>query len=256
MKAFIVDDEIDCREIVRMLLNIQFPQIKVIHEASNINDAVDFLNNNRIDLLFLDIQLNEGTGFDILRKIDNIDFDIIFITAFNQFAIEAIRNNALDYLLKPIDRDEFNSAIQKAISKNIKREKSQLEGLLNEIPAINEPGVLRKEDTKENQKIVLLVGNVYELIELKTIIRCKSDSNYTEFYLLDNRKIVVSKGLKYFEEILTQFDFIRVHQSHIVNLEYVKSVEKGKYSYIHLKDGTAVEISLSRKLELFKRLGV
>lgn len=258
MKAYIIDDEKDSREIVKILLNQKFNEIEIVGEASTVKEAIDFLNQNEIDLLFLDIQLNGDTGFDILHALNSIRFDIIFITAYNQYAIDAIKSNALDYLLKPINREEFNQAVEKAVAKGNKNINNVLESLLKMIPTTNNPAIINPEQEKKNQfnKIVLLVGNVYELFSFESIVRLKSDNNYTEFYIADKRKIITSKPLKYYEELLPTDLFLRVHQSHLVNINFIKQVEKGKYSHLILSDGTSVEISISRKEELFMILGV
>ena len=258
MKAFIVDDEKDSREIVKILLNQKFTEIEIVGEASNINEALLYLNQHEIDLLFLDIQLGTGTGFDILQGLNQINFEVIFITAYNQYAIDAIKSNALDYLLKPINRDEFNEAVQKAITHKNKNLNQMVDSLLKMMPNSSNPAVIQQSSDKKSitNKIVLLVGTVYELFSFDEIIRLKSDNNYTEFYISDKRKIITSKPLKYYEEILPSDIFLRVHQSHLVNFNYIKQVEKGKYSHLILSDGSSVEISLSRKEELFKMLGV
>lgn len=256
MKAFIIDDETDSREIIKLLLNSKFPKIQIVGEAATIQDGIDFLNHNTIDLLFLDIQLNGSSGFDLLRHVIDINFDIIFITAYNQFAIEAIKNNALDYLLKPIDDDEFIEAVQKATttSKNLLRH--QLNSLFANIPSQQHPAIVVSQNQLSLNKIVLLVGNTYELINIENIIRLKSDNNYTEFHLSDKRKIIASKPLKFYEEKLPASKFIRVHQSHLVNSDFIKQLEKGKYALLTLTDGSKIEISQSRKEELFKLLGI
>ncbi|HEY1045388.1 MAG TPA: LytTR family DNA-binding domain-containing protein [Bacteroidia bacterium] len=256
MKAFIVDDETDSREIIKLLLNSNFPKIQIVGEAATIQDGIDFLNHNTIDLLFLDIQLNGSSGFDLLRHVVNVNFDIIYITAYNQFAIEAIKNHALDYLLKPIDDDEFIEAVQKATTSTKNLIQQQLNTLIANIPNQPHPAAMASQNQLSLNKIVLLVGNTYELISIENIIRLKSDNNYTEFHLSDKRKIIASKPLKFYEEKLPNFKFIRVHQSHLVNTDFIKQLEKGKYALLTLTDGSKIEISQSRKEELFKILGL
>ena len=256
MKVFIIDDESDSREIIKLLLQTKFPKIQIVGEASTIQEGVEYLNQNKIDLLFLDIQLNGATGFDLLRHVRDVDFDVIFVTAYNQFAIEAIKNKALDYLLKPIDDEEFFEAVQKAISTKRNLLQQQLDSLLANIPSQHHPAMMLAQNQLSLNKIVLLVGNTYELIGVDTIIRLKSDNNYTEFYLSNNRKIIASKPLKFYEEKLPASKFIRVHQSHLVNMDYIKQLEKGKYALLTLTDGSKIEISQSRKEDLFKLLGL
>lgn len=256
MKAYIIDDETDSREIIQLLLKTKFPKIQIAGEAGTVQEGIDFLNQNTIDLLFLDIQLNGATGFELLHHIKEVDFDVIFVTAYNQFAIEAIKNNALDYILKPIDDDEFVEAVQRATTSKKNLLKRQFNTLLANIPTHQHSEMLVSQNQLSMNKIVLLVGNTYELINVENIIRLKSDNNYTEFYLSSNRKIIASKPLKFYEDKLPASKFIRVHQSHLVNADYIKQLEKGKYALLTLSDGSKIEISQSRKDELFKLLGL
>jgi two-component system LytT family response regulator len=256
MKAYIVDDESDSRELIKFLLKSKFPQIQIVGESPTVMDSIEFLKKNTIDVLFLDIHLDGATGFEVLQNIEINNINIIFITAYSQFAIEAIKNNALDYILKPIDREEFDEAVQKAILKKNENLKKQLNELLTNSAQLDRKEENSKTRSVKLNKIVLLVGNKYELVDFDNIIRLKSDNNYTMFFLKDNRNILTSKPLKYYEELLPENKFVRTHQSHLVNVDYIKEFEKGKHAVLTMFDGSSIEVSNARKEEIFRLLGI
>jgi len=243
MKVFIVDDEPDSRGIIASLIKTHFPTIQIVGEADNIKDAIGFLNSHSINLLFLDIQLQNGTGFDILNALDSIDFDTIFITAFDQYAIEAIKNNAQDYILKPIDREEFNTSVEKALNKQTGKNQQQLQQLLQQLASWNEKGRLR-----------LPTQNGFKMVEVEQIIRLEADSNYTQFILDQKPPMLVSKTMKSFEELLLQYHFIRIHHSHLVNVRFISEYIKGRGGEVILKNGDRLSVSEGRKAELLRVL--
>lgn len=212
IKAILVDDEAYIRENVKTKLKESFSKsIEVVGEASTVSKAVALINEKKPELLFLDIQLTDGTSFDILNQIETNDLDIIFITGFDKHAIKAIKVGALDYILKPIDADEFKEAVVKAIE-NSKKE-SDLEKLI-EISSEYFKGV-------EKKRIVLkTMENVYVVYE-DDILYCKSEGNYTTFYTLQSERILVSKPIKKIIELLSDDVFVRCHQSYIVNKKHV-----------------------------------
>lgn len=239
MRVFITDDEADSRALIRMYLQQEFPTIQIVGEARGITDTLEQLKQVSIDLLFLDIELPSGTGFDILDKLKLWDFHTIFITAYDHFAVNAIKHNALDYILKPIERSELVAAVKKAFS-TTPRHKAPKEIFY---------------DT--NDKIKLPTLNGFKLVDVNTIIRCEADGNYTRFKLRDGNEILVSKTLKTYEDCLTQkYSFIRVHQAHIVNTQYINEYIKGRGGEILLEDGSRVSVSESRKKYLISSLGL
>lgn len=243
--CLVIDDEELSRINIKKMIEKLGVDLKVIGEAENGKQAVQLINDLKPQIVFLDIEMPFGNGFDVLSQVENRNFEVVFITAYEQFAIQAIKENAIDYLVKPITKEDLLNAIHRAfdsIDHNLKKEENYLQ-LVNSINLKN-----------ENKKIMILVGSVYELIELKSVIRCKADNNYTEFHLEDGRKLLVSKTLKYYEDLLKDYNFCRVHQSHLVNIAYIKQLEKGKFSHLTMKDGTSIELSQAKKEELYQRL--
>ena len=236
IRAILVDDEVYIRNNVREKLTKNFcKEIDIIGEASNVEDAVALINQKQPDLLFLDIQLTDGTSFDILKRLEYKDFDIIFITGFDDQAIKAIKLGALDYVLKPIDNQEFIVAVTKAID-NFKKE-SSLEKRV-EVSSDYYQGVAKK-------RIVLkTLENVYVVNE-DDILYCKSDGNYTTVYTNEIEKILVSKPLKKVIELLSQNTFIRCHQSYLVNKKHVKSYSK--QGVLIIKSDIKIPVSSRRK---------
>lgn len=243
MKVFIVDDEQDSRAILKALISSGFPDIEIAGESDNIKESVAFLNSNAIDLLLLDIQLNEGSGFDVLHALRYTDFEIIFVTAHDEFALQAIKNNALDYLLKPIDRQEFYSAIKKCQKKSRNQSTSQLKELIAELSKKKNPG-----------SIQLPTQSGFKIVEVDTIIHCESESNYTRFYLNDGSKILVSKTMKEYQSILDQYSFVRIHHSHIVNIRFIREYVKGRGGEVIMENGNRLGVSESRKQHLLEVL--
>ncbi|WP_025666854.1 LytR/AlgR family response regulator transcription factor [Aquimarina megaterium] len=217
IKAILVDDEAYVRDKIRGKLIKYFSQdIEVVGEVESVDSAIKTIEEKKPDLLFLDIHLTDGTSFDLVSKIGNKNFDIIFVTAFDEHAVKAIKVGALDYILKPIDDAEFKEAVTKAIE-NSKKEKN-LEKLI-EISSEYFQGV-------QNKRIILkTLENVYVVYE-DDILYCKSEGNYTTFYTLQSKKIVVSKPIKKVLELLSDDVFIRCHQSYIVNKKHVLSYSK------------------------------
>ncbi len=191
------------------------------------------------------MQIGEKTGFDLLRALPEIDFEIIFTTAFEKFALQAIKFSALDYLLKPIDVDELDAALMKLLnaeSRKITADKIDL--LLQNT---------QKSDGLFKRIIVPTISG-FEFIEIGNIIRCESDNNYTTIYFKDKQKMLVSKTLKDFEELLSGYSFFRIHNSHLINLSYIKTYNKGKGGSVILTDGSEIEVSSRRKDDFMAKL--
>lgn len=228
MKVVIVEDEKNAQEALKKMLNIIAPHLQIEAVLPNVKSAVSFLNNNQIDLLFLDIQLEDGTGFDLLNKLVSRQFGLIFTTAYDAYAIKAFKFSAIDYLLKPIDPIE----LQNAIKRTHKHDSSTIAPIASQ---------------KEDQKIVLKTADNQFLIAIKDILHLEADGSYTVFYTKE-QKIMVSKNLKYYEELLQEYDFVRCHQSHLVALSRIKVL---KTSSLLLTNGIEVPIS-HRKKKLLK----
>lgn len=238
IKAFIVDDEVNSRETLRSMIEKYYPHVKIIGEADGAITAISRIKKTEIDVLFLDISMPDGSGFYVLEQLQPIKFDVIFTTAYDKFAIRAIKTSALDYLLKPIDPDELAVAIGKAVEMKNKRS-TNYEILLENLNPRN-----------EKKKIMLNTFEGMHMVYMKDIVRCEADDYYTRYFLNDGKVIMVSKTLKETEETLDDKDFIRTHKSHIVNISYVKTFVRNDGGYLVLKNGEKIPVSRRKKDEV------
>jgi len=205
IKAIIVEDEKRSRETLAGLLKLYCKNVSVIAEAEGMKSGIEIINIHKPDLVFLDIQMPGGSGFNLLESFEEINFDVIFTTAYDQFAIKAIKFSALDYLLKPIFPDDLVKAVKKAEEKrNVSHARQSVDVLLENI----------KKPESEPPKIVLSTSERIDVVSVKDIIRCESDNYYTVFYFTDGTKLMISKTLKENEELLSEYNFIRPHKSH------------------------------------------
>lgn len=242
-KIVIIDDENRTRELIARMIDSFGFDVVTIPEGENVQSGIEAIEKHQPDIVFLDIQMPDGTGFDVIRSIDNKTFEVIFITAHEEFAIKAIKFSALDYLLKPIDSTELKAALEKALDTiDYKKESSQFEALQKNI------------QPNEKRRLVLKTQESVHVVELDQIIRCEADRNYTSFFLKDNKKILVSKTLKDYETLLSAHNFLRVQQSHLVNIEYVDRYDKKNGGAVVMKDGSEVPLSPAKRDLFFKRL--
>lgn len=238
IRAILIDDEIFNLENLQTLLEKHCPQVTITATAQNIDDALDAVVKHSPNLLFLDIQMGNKTGFDLLKQLPTRNFEVIFITAFDQYGIQAVKFAALDYLLKPIDIEELILAVNKAENKlSTQVQTSQLDFLLQQ---------LKKPETKVN-KIALQMQSEIRYVTLSEIIRCEADNTYTHFFLSNGEKILVSKPLKEYADLLRPNGFLRCHQSHLVNPDYVKSLLKEDGGVLLLLSGEKIPISKPNK---------
>lgn len=238
MKAILIDDEISNLENLRTLLTKHCPQVNIVATAQTVADAVNVVENYTPDLVFLDIQMGEQTGFDVLSSLPNRNFEVIFVTAYNQYGIQAVKFAALDYLLKPVDIDELQTAVSKVAKKLAERtQSSQLDFLLQQLKT-PQPAV---------SKIALPMQSEIRYIALSEIIRCEADNTYTFFFLANGEKILVSKSLKEYADLLKPNGFLRTHQSHLVNPKFVKSWLKEDGGVLLLTSGEKIPVSKPNK---------
>ena len=238
MKAILIDDEISNLENLRALLQKHCPQVNILDTAQNVNDAVDAIEKHWPDLVFLDIQMGEHTGFDVLKLLPKRNFEVIFVTAYDHYGIQAVKFAALDYLLKPVDIDELVTAVNKAAQKLVSQtHTSQLDFLLQQ---------LIKPETNVST-IALPMQNEIRYIPLSDIIRCEADNSYTHFFMANNEKLLVSKSLKEYADLLRPSGFLRTHQSHLVNPKYVKSWLKEDGGILLLTTGQKIPVSKANK---------
>lgn len=246
IRAVIIDDEINNQELISNLLKSYADNVQVVGVANSVDTAYKTINEHHPDLIFLDIQMPDGTGFDLLKKFDKINFKIIFVTAHQEYAIEAFKYSALDYILKPLAPTNLLAAVKKmedAISSeelNLK-----LKTLLNNIA----------EPTKNKKKIVLKTMERIYSVDLDDIIRFESDGGYTKVYLLDGKRIMVSKTMKEYDDLLMDTGFLRVHHSHLINMNHLFCFEKAE-GHVVMKDDSIVPVSNRKKDHLMELLNM
>ncbi|MGB5647223.1 LytR/AlgR family response regulator transcription factor [Muriicola sp.] len=236
LRAVIIDDEITSREILRNYLRDYCDQVSILGEASTIKEGMALINKDRPNLVFLDVEMPFGNAFDLLDKIPDRTFETVFVTAYDQYAMEALNQHAAYYLMKPINIDELIKAVayvEEIISK---------EDLLDD-------RILSATIKKAEGKITLPQLDGFQVLNVSDILYCKADDNYTEIFL-GEKKILVSKTLKYFEESLAQFNFVRIHKSFLVNINEVVKYRKGKGGSVVISNGKELMVSASRKKEL------
>lgn len=243
IKAIIIDDIEQARITFKKDLEVYAPDIVVIGEASGVIEGAKLLKQLQPDILFLDIQMQDGSGFDLLDILPGIPFKIIFITASDAHAIKAFRYAAIDYLLKPVDPDELVQALSKFRSDNANEEAKY--SLLNDS---------LKNHSKINERLALHAQDKIHIVNINEIIRCESTVNYTEFFFKDSKRIVVSKTLKDFEDILGDQGFYRVHQSHLVNTRLIKEFVKTEGGHLIMVDGKMIPVSTRKRAEVVKML--
>jgi two-component system LytT family response regulator len=243
IRTIVIDDEDKARETIVDMLGMYCKDVEVIAEAIDVQSGYDAIRKHAPELVLLDIKMPDGTGFDLLRKFLNVEFHVIFITAYEEFAIRAFKFSALDYLLKPIDPDELVGAVQKAQSR-----------LKSDDLTLKMQTLFENVDHLSNRdkKIVLKTSSNVHVVNLNDIVQCQSDKNYTHFYTREGEKIVVSKTLKEYDELPKPYGFFRVHQSHLINLSFVKRFEKSEGGYLVMKDDSRVPVSFRKKDDLMK----
>ena len=245
ISALIVDDEFQSRKLITKMLSRFFPEINNITEAATVDEAKKTIDTAPPQLIFLDIQMQGENGFDLLDKVTDFNFEIIFITAHNQFAVKAFRYNALDYLMKPVDADEFRAAVVKAIKRinqDTKNPDEQIGSLKQQL----------KNPQKIPDRIIIPTAEGYLIIPVQDISYCHANSNYTVFYLKDKTKVTSSYTMGYYEDILSEHNFFRIHRSYIINLAYIKMYKKGDGGIVVMNDGQEIEVSRSNKEAFMK----
>lgn len=247
MTALIVDDETSNRENLQQLLQKYAPDVQVCAFAENVDEAIQAIGAHRPQLVFLDIQLHEQSGFDLLKQLDEINFEIIFVTAYDQYGIQAVKFAALDYLLKPIDIDELKFAVNKARLAVQQRQKNdRLDYLLDYL----------KDDNQVKPRIALPMFGETRYVNINDIVRCEADNTYTRFMLIGGERILVSKTLKEYADMLVNHGFLRTHQSHLVNMAYVKSWLREDGGCLLLTDQTKISVSKLKREQVKDALAV
>jgi two-component system LytT family response regulator len=242
--AVIVDDEEAPRQILSNLVKRQHPDVQLLGTAVDVPSGLELVRRVGPDVLFLDIELKDKTGFDLLRALGDARPHVIFTTAHESYAIKAIRFSALDYLLKPIDAQELSDAIAKAMEASRTNEKPAMVDML-----------LKNIDRSIGERVVALpVSDGLELVHVNEIVVCESDSNYTTLYLRDDKRLVISRTLKEFEDLLGEQEFIRVHNSHLISRKHIKKYIKGEGGEVIMSNGMNIAVSRRKKKELMDAL--
>jgi two-component system, LytTR family, response regulator len=240
-KAVIVDDEEDARELIALFLQSYFPSIDVVDKTSSVAGGARSIALHKPDIVFLDIEMGDGNGFDLLKRLPDFKGLVIFITAYDNYAIKAIKASAMDYLLKPLNSEEFREAVTKTLAK------------------LGQSETRRRETTHlpEVRKIGIPNYAGYSYVEVSTIVRCEADGNYTALHFTKAPRAVVSRSLSYFENELKKYGFLRVHHKHLVNLNHVVNYSKGKSGgHVTMSDGVQLEVSVRKKPLLIKALAL
>jgi len=243
INAIIIDDIEQARITLKKDLQVYTPDVHIVGEASGVVEGAKLLKTTCPDILFLDIQMQDGSGFDLLDILNDIPFKIIFITASDAHAIKAFRYAAIDYLLKPVDPDELISAVDKF--RNQKLNENEKYKLLNES---------LKNTRKAHERLALHTQDKIHIVNIREIIRCESNINYTEFFFQNGKKLLVTKTLKEFDDLLKDQGFYRVHQSHLINTTYIKEFIKTEGGYLLMKDDSQVPVSTRKRAEVVKML--
>ncbi|WP_036151967.1 LytR/AlgR family response regulator transcription factor [Maribacter forsetii] len=233
LNAILVEDEANSREILRNYIAKYCPSVNLLGEASSIKEALILIGENELDLVFLDVEMPFGNAFDLLDQLPDRTFETVFVTAYDHYAKDALNNHAAYYLTKPINIDELVNAVEYV--EGVREKEASLEG-----------EVLSTKSNGVEGKLTLPQQDGFQVLNIAEILYCKADDNYTEIYLL-NKKILVSKTLKYFEDALTDYPFARVHKSFLVNVNEVVKYRKGKGGSVVMSNGKEVMVSASKK---------
>ena len=244
IRTLIIDDETRARETIQILLETHCKDdVQIVGQAKNLITGMDAVKEHQPDLVLLDIKMPDGTGFDMLARLGNVDFKVVFITAFEEYAIQAFKFSAIDYVLKPIDPEELKVAINK-VKEVIETDSTdnsdiQIKTLLSNL-----------KNNGEDKRLVLKTTENIFVIPINEVVALSSDRNYTRFYFLDRKNIIVSKTLKDYESVLLDYGFLRIHRSHLINLKYIERFERSDGGYAIMRGGTKLDVSHRKKEEL------
>jgi two-component system LytT family response regulator len=246
LKAVIVDDEVSGRETLSHYIQKYCTNVEVVGLADSVKSGLEVIEKCRPDILFLDVEMPYGNAFDLLEQVKEITFETVFVTAFSNYAMKALNCSAAYYILKPIDIDELVAAVDKIKGQ---REKSKefihTKILIENINIVN----------KQLQKIVLPTMEGFEVVQVKDIIRCQANDNFTDVFINEGKKMLICRTLKHFEGLLEDYDFMRVHKSHLINIQFIKKYRRGKGGQVVMSDGSEIDVSPSKKQDFLDRFG-
>jgi two-component system, LytTR family, response regulator len=245
LRAIIVDDEVKSRESLKILIHDFCEGVEVVALCQDVKEAIQAISDFHPDVVFLDIHLQRETGFDLLMTVKNFDFAVVFTTAYSEYAVKAFKFSAIDYLLKPIDIEELRSAISKVERRGANHIEERLNQLLQNL----------RQGAGDNYKLALPTSDGLVFVKVSDILYCEASSNYTEIHMVDNKKHVVSRTLKEYEEILSEQNFFRIHNSYLINLNRVKKYVRGEGGYVIMNNDKALDVSKRKKEGFLSRIG-
>ncbi|HQW25606.1 MAG TPA: LytTR family DNA-binding domain-containing protein [Saprospiraceae bacterium] len=245
LKTILIDDELHCVETLRYELQLNCPEVEIVDTASSGQEGIQKIQEIKPDLVFLDIEMPRMSGFEMLRQLEPLDFRVIFVTAYDQYALQAFRFAAADYLLKPVMSDQLKDAVGRVAEKSVSTvdAKIQLEALLFNL-----------RDGFKSPRIALPSGRGMDFVDAAQIMYCTAESNYTHVILADGKKYTLSKTLKDVEQMLENLDFFRIHQSHLINFTYLQRYMRDDGGYVVMRDGTSIPIAKRRKEEFLAKM--
>ena len=242
MRILIIDDESKARSSLRKMLQLFFQEVEIVGEADGVRSGREMIANQPADLVFMDIEMQDGTGLDLLGQLGKVDFKVVFVTAYNQYAVEAFRLSAIDYLLKPIQPEHLVEAVSRARKDN--RTKTGVQTFIENMHI----------QTKQDRKVVLKDADSLYVVQIKDILHCQADGGYTHFYIQGQKTITTSINLKEYEKLFADYGFIRSHHSHLVNLQHIIRFDKADGGQLILSNQSKVPVSFRKKDKLIKSL--
>lgn len=243
LKAILIDDEPDCIRLLALQLKEHCPQIQILGQFTRSEEGLQAIKVQQPDVVFLDIEMPEMNGFTLLEQLGDIPFSLIFTTAYNEFALKAFRFSALDYLLKPLDSLELKQAVQKA-EKRLRIDQRQLDMLRSQLQGGQHP-----------QKIAVPYQRGVHFIELKDLVYCEADSNYTKLFLVNSKNYLLSKTLRDVQQVLEERNFLRVHRQYLINLDHIKTYHKGEAAYLVMHGDIIIPVAKNQKDRLVQKFG-
>ena len=245
LTCIIVDDELKSRESLKILIEDFCEGVTVAALCQNIAESLEAIGKHQPDVVFLDIQLQRETGFDLLNQVKSVDFEVIFTTAFSEYAIKAFKYSAIDYLLKPIDIEELKQSLSKVDKRKGHAVSERLQQLLHNL----------RSGASDNYKLALPTADGLVFVKVSEILYCQASSNYTEIILTENRKYIVSRTLKEYEDMLEEQNFYRIHHSYLINLNEIKKYVRGEGGYVIMNNDKSLDVSKRKKEGFLSRIG-